>query len=82
MNITQVKTQKLFELIDKLSPCVAISEKENLEKIKEWLDSDRLKRVTFIVPKLFKNQAGDDKVFIISVDDKDIKPIKVIYEGE
>lgn len=83
MEISQEERQKFLELIDKVSPCVAISEKENLHKFKEWLNSDRSKRVTFVeAPKLFKNQVGDDKVLLIPIEDKTIKPIRVICEGE
>ena len=83
MDLSQEERQKFLELIDKVSPCNAISEKENLEKFKEWLDSDKSKRVTFIEsPKTFKDQVGDDKVFLIPTDNKTIKPIRVIFEGE
>lgn len=80
MDLSQEERQKFLELIDKVSPCTAISEKENLDKFKEWLDSDRSKRVTFVeAPKSFKEA---DKVFLIPTDDKATKPIKVIFEGE
>lgn len=70
--------QKFYELVDKVSPCTVFSEKENLEKIKKWLDSDRLKTVTFVeIPKSFK--MGDNKVFLIPTIDK---PIKVLYEEQ
>lgn len=83
MKLSQNEKTKFLELIDKISPCVAISEKENLEKFKEWLDNDRSKRVTFVESqKTFKNQVGDNKVFLIPIDDEVIKPIKVIFEGE
>ena len=83
MKLLQDEKQKFLELIDKISPCVAISEKENLEKFKEWLDSDRSKRVTFVESsKTFENQVEDDKVFLIPTDDEAIKSIKVIFEGE
>lgn len=50
--------------------------KENLEKFKEWLDSDRSKVVTFVeVPEIF----GDSKVFLIPMGNK---TIKLVYEGE
>lgn len=45
MELSQDERQKFLELIDKVSPCAAISEKENLEKFKEWLDSDRSKEL-------------------------------------
>ena len=83
MKLLQDEKQKFLELIDKVSPCIAISEKENLEKFKEWLDSDKSKRVTFVESsKTFENQVEDDKVFLIPTDDEAIKPIKVIFEGE
>lgn len=83
MDLSKEERQKFLELIDKVSPCTAISEKENLEKLKEWLDSDMSKRVTFVeAPKIFKDQFESDKVFLIPTDDKTIKPIRVIFEGE
>lgn len=83
MELSQEARQKFLELVDKVSPCTAISDKENLEKFKEWLDSDRSKRVTFVeVPKTFKDQVESDKVFLVPTDDKTIKPIRVIFEGE
>ncbi len=45
MELSQDERQKFLELIDKVSPCAAISEKENLEKFKEWLDSDSSKKL-------------------------------------
>ena len=83
MEISQQERQKVLELIDKVSPCVAISEKENLEKFKEWLNSDMSKRVTFVeAPKIFKDQVENDKVFLVPTNYEAIKPIRVIFEGE
>ena len=83
MDLSQEERQKFLKLIDEVSPYVAISEKENLEKFKEWLDSDRSKRVTFVeVLKTFKDQVGDDKVFFIPTTDKTIQSIRVIFDGE
>lgn len=83
MELSQDERQKFLELIDKVSPCASISEKENLEKFKEWLDSDMSKKVTFVeAPKIFKDQVGNDKVLLIPTNDEAIKPIKVIFEGE
>ena len=80
MDLSQKERQKFLELVDKVSPCTAISEKENLEKLKEWLDSDRAKRVTFIESsKTFKDQVGNDKVFLIPTNNEALKPIR---EGE
>lgn len=70
--------QKFLELVDKTSHCTVFSEKENLDKIKKWLDSDRSKTVTFAeIPKSFK--IGDNKVFLIPTIDK---PIKILYEDK
>ena len=83
MELSQEARQKFLELVDKVSPCTAISDKENLAKFKEWLDSDRSKRVTFIeAPKTFKDQVGNDKVLLIPTNDETIKPIRVVFEGE
>lgn len=83
MDLSQEERRKFSELIDKVSPCAAISEKENLEKFKEWLDSDMSKRVTFVEsPKIFKAQVGNDKVLLVPTNDEAIKPIRVIFEGE
>ncbi|MFQ7099177.1 MAG: hypothetical protein ACLRRO_03105 [Lachnospira eligens] len=83
MELSQEARQKFLELVDKVSPCTAISDKENLEKFKEWLDSDRSKRVAFIeATKTFKDQVGNDKVLLIPTNDETIKPIKVVFEGE
>lgn len=72
--------QKFYELVDKVAPCTVFAEEENLEKIKKWLGSDRLKTVTFVeIPKSFNNQIGDNKVFLIPTIDKSIK---VLYEDK
>lgn len=83
MELSQEEKQKFLDLIDKVIPCAAISEKENLEKFKEWLDSDRSERVTFVeFPKTFKGQIENDKVFLVPTNCGAIKPIRVIFEGE
>ena len=80
MELSKEERKKFLELVDKVSPCVAISEKENLEKFKEWLDGDRSKIITFVeVPETFKNQIGDRKVFLIPTGNKAIKSISVRY---
>lgn len=78
MEMSSETKQKFYELVDKVAPCTVFSEKENLEKIKKWLDSDRSKTVTFVeISKSFK--IGDNKVFLIPMIDK---PIKVLYEEQ
>lgn len=65
MELSQDERQKILELIDKVSPCAAISEKENLEKFKEWLDSDRSKRVHLLkFPKHSKVRLKMTKCFL------------------
>lgn len=51
MELSQDERQKFLELIDKVSPCAAISEKENLKKFKEWLDSDSSKELHLLKPQ-------------------------------
>ena len=51
IELLQDEKQKFLELIDKVNPCIAISEKENLEKFKEWLDSDRSKKLHLLNPQ-------------------------------
>lgn len=84
MELSQDERQKIFELIDKVSPCTAFSVKENLEMLKEWLDSERLKKVTFVeVPKKFEDQVGKDKMFLIPcvpTNDENEEPIKFIFK--
>lgn len=83
MELSQDEKQKFFELIDKVSPCTAFSVKENLEMFKEWLDSERFKKVTFVeASKNFEDQVGNDKVFLIPTNDENEKPIKMIFVGE
>ncbi len=80
VGISLEEMQKFYELVDKVAPCTCtvFSEEGNLEKIKKWLDSDRLKTVTFVeIPKSFK--IGDNKVFLIPTIDK---PIKILYEDK
>lgn len=83
MELSQDEKQKIFELIDKVSPCTAFSVKENLEMFKEWLDSERLKKVTFVeASKNFEDQVGRDKMFLIPLiptNDENEKPIKMIF---
>lgn len=80
VGISLEEMQKFYEFADKVAPCTVtvFSEKENLEKIKKWLDSDRSKTVTFAeIPKSFKIR--DNIVFLIPTIDK---PIKILYEDK
>ena len=38
MELSQEEKDKLYELIDKLNPCVAIASKEVIERFKEWTE--------------------------------------------
>lgn len=65
MELSQDERQKFLELIDKVSPCTAISEKENLEKFKEWLDRDRSKELHLLkLQKYLKIRLEMTKCFL------------------
>lgn len=80
MEMSQEEMQKFLDLVDKVVPCTIFSGEENLDKIKKWLGSDRLKKYTFVeIPKSFNNRIGDNNVFLIPMIDK---PIKVLFEDK
>ena len=73
MELSQEEKDKLYELINKLSPCIAISSKKNIEQFKQW---------TKVQVRVFEitdndNFLCDDKIYLIPN-----KPIKIIIEGE
>ena len=77
MELSQEEKDKLYELIDKLNPCVAIASKETIERFKEWTEE---KVKTFEIPESNKFLC-DDKIYLIPVEPPN-KPIKVVIEGE
>ena len=77
MNLSQEEKDKLYELIDKLNPCVAIGSKENIERFKEWTEG-QVK--VFEIPDNDKFLC-EDKIYLIPVEPPN-KPIKVFIEGE
>ena len=77
MELSQEEKNKLYELINKLSPCIAISSKKNIEQFKQWTKEQ---------VKVFEisdndNFLYDDKIYLIPVELPN-KPIRVIIEGE
>ena len=77
MELSQEEKDKLYELINKLSPCIAISSKKNIEQFKQWTKEQ---------VKVFEisdndNFLYDDKIYLIPVESPN-KPIKIIIEGE
>lgn len=77
MELSQEEKDKLYELINKLSPCIAISSKKNIEQFKQWT-KEQVK--VFEIPDN-DNFLCDDKIYLIPVE-LPYKPIKVIIEGE
>ena len=77
MKLPQEEKDKLYELIDKLNPCVAIASKEVIERFKEWTEG-RVK--TFEIPDN-DNFLYEDKIYLMPVEPPN-KPIKVFIEGE
>ena len=77
MELSQEEKDKLYELINKLSPCIAISSKKNIEQFKQWT-KEQVK--VFEIPDN-NNFLCDDKIYLIPVELPN-KPIRVIIEGE
>lgn len=77
MELSQEEKDKLYELINKLSPCIAISSKKNIEQFKDWTKG-QVK--VFEIPDN-DNFLCDDKIYLIPADSPN-KPIKIIIEGE
>lgn len=77
MKLPQEEKDKLYEMIDKLNPCVAIGSKEVIERFKECTEG---KVKTFEIPDN-DNFLCDDKIYLIPVEPPN-KPIRVVAEGE
>lgn len=77
MELTQEEKDKLYELIDKVKPCVAMGSKETVERFKEWTEG-QIK--TFEIPDN-DNLLRDEKIYLLPVEPPN-KPIKVVIEGE
>ena len=78
MEMSQEEKDKLYELIDKVNPCVAIGSKETIERFKEWTEG-QVK--TFEIPYNDIFLLCEDKIYLIPVEPPN-KPIKVFIEGE
>ena len=77
MKLPQEEKDKLYELIDKLNPCVAMASKETIEWFKEWTEG-QIK--AFEIPDN-DNLLCDDKIYLLPVEPPN-KPIRVVIEGE
>ena len=77
MELTQEEKDKLYELIDKVKPCVAIGSKETVERFKEWTVG-QVK--TFEIPDN-DNLLCDEKIYLIPVESSN-KPLIVFMKGE
>ena len=77
MELSQEEKDKLYELIDKLNPCVAIASKETIERFKEWTE-EQVK--VFEIPDNDKFIC-EDNIYLIPVEQSN-KPIRVFIEGE
>ena len=75
MELSQEEKDKLYELIDKVKPCVAVASKEVSERFKEWTKG-QVK--TF---EISDNFLCEDKIYLIPVEPPN-RPVKVIIEGE
>ena len=78
MELSQEEKDKLYELIDKLNPCVAIASKETSERVKEWTEG---KVKAFEIPDNNNFLLCEDKIYLIPVEPPN-KPIRVVIEGE
>ena len=78
MELSQEEKDKLYELIDKLNPCVAIASKETIERFKEWTKG-QVK--TFEIPNNDNFLLYEDKLYLLTVESPN-KPIRVFVEGE
>ena len=77
MELSQEEKDKLYELINKLNPCIAIGSKETIKRFKKWTE-EQVK--VFEIPDN-DNFLCDDKIYLIPVESHN-KPIKIIIEGE
>ena len=77
MELSQEEKDKLYELIDKISPSVAMASKETIERFKEWTKG-QVK--AFEIPDN-DNFLCEDKIYLIPVEPPN-KPIRVVIEGE
>lgn len=75
MELSQEEKDKLYELINKLNPCIAVGSKEIIAQFKQWT-KEQVK--VFEIPDN-DNFLCDDKIYLIPVESPN-KPIKIIIE--
>lgn len=64
MELSQEEKDKLYELIDKVKPCIAIGSKDAIKRFKEWTKG-QVK--TFEIPDN-DNFLCEDKIYLIPVE--------------
>lgn len=77
MELPQEEKDKLYELIDKINPCIALGSREVIERFKEWTE---VQVKAFEIPDS-NNFLCNDKIYLIPVKPPN-KPIKIFIEGE
>ena len=77
MKLSQEEKDKLYELIDKLNPCVARGSKETIERFKEYTEG-KVKDFEILDNDNF---LCEEQIYLIPVEPPN-KPIKVVVEGE
>lgn len=77
MKLSQEEKDKLYELIDKLNPCVAMGSKETIERFKEYTEG-KVKDFEILDNDNF---LCEEQIYLIPVEPPN-KPIKVVVEGE
>ena len=77
MELSQEEKDKLYELIDKLNPCVSMGSKETIERFKEWTEG-KVKNFEILDNDNF---LCEDQIYLIPIEPPN-KPIRVFIEGE
>ena len=77
MKLSQEEKDKLYELIDKLNPCVAMGSKETIERFKEYTEG-KVKDFEILDNDNF---LCEEQIYLIPVEPPN-KLIKVVVEGE
>ena len=77
MELTQEEKDKLYELIDKVKPCVAMGSKDAIERFKSWTER-QVK--TFEIPDN-DTLLCDDKIYLIPIESSN-KPLIIFMDGE
>lgn len=77
MELSQEEKDKLYELIDKISPCVSMGSNETIERFKEWTEG-KVKNFEILDNDNF---LCEDQIYLIPIEPPN-KLIRVFIEGE